>query len=332
MKQALFILSVLAGSVAQAQYTLRPLGTNESQYVLQPPGTSQSQVITRTISFYYKGQPFTKTFTFNQSDYNYYRSLRRTSDYASYATDHSSHPYLLQIAKVLDEDIKAWGYTDWNVVSYLTAFVQGGFPYVSESTDYPRYPIETIVDKGGDCEDTAILLAALLNMFGFDAILLNPPGHMAVGIACGNCDGSRVNYSGREYFYIETTGPNWQIGSMPYNYSSANIFTLSQVPRYKRNEMSPPPVIDEFYVQKEDGNNIWKRGNSYSIDNTINVFDHSYKGGVTTSNTTVTIEIGGIQSTMSVSGGATSITFNGNQVTIQTSGASVINSGNTYRY
>ena len=40
-------------------------------------------------------------------------------DAPEYATEHSNHPYLLQIAKVLDEDAKALGYTGFKLAEYL---------------------------------------------------------------------------------------------------------------------------------------------------------------------------------------------------------------------
>jgi cell division protein FtsB len=43
----------------------------------------------------------------------------------------------------------------WNIVAQLTT-------YSSEITDTPRYPLETLLAGGGDCEDTAILFASMI--------------------------------------------------------------------------------------------------------------------------------------------------------------------------
>ena len=45
--------------------------------------------------------------------------------------------------------------TVWGIVSQLTI-------YSSEITETPRYPLETLLAGGGDCEDTAILVASML--------------------------------------------------------------------------------------------------------------------------------------------------------------------------
>jgi len=43
----------------------------------------------------------------------------------------------------------------WNMVTQLTI-------YSTELQETPRYPLETLSEAGGDCEDTAILFASLL--------------------------------------------------------------------------------------------------------------------------------------------------------------------------
>ena len=100
--------------------------------------------------------------------------------------------------------------------------------------EYARYPLETLVDYGGDCEDTSILMAALLKAMGYDAVLLyfsGDPGHVAVGVA-GQFSGSYFDYQGAKYYYLETTGSGWEIGDIPpeYEHKSANIYQIIPVP------------------------------------------------------------------------------------------------------
>ena len=52
--------------------------------------------------------------------------------------------------------------------------------------EYWRYPLETLCDKKGDCEDTSILLAAILDAAGYDSGIILLPGHaMCAVIADG---------------------------------------------------------------------------------------------------------------------------------------------------
>jgi hypothetical protein len=94
--------------------------------------------------------------------------------------------------------------------------------------EYPRYPVETLFDRGGDCEDTSILTAAILDRMGYDVALLEllDRQHMAVGLSIGTITfsyghGWHYEYNGKKYYYIETTGENWEIGEMPADYTTA---------------------------------------------------------------------------------------------------------------
>jgi len=86
--------------------------------------------------------------------------------------------------------------------------------------DYPRYPLETLVEQGGDSEDTSILAATLLSILDFDVVLLSFPDqkHVAVGVYMANAAGYSFEYKGKRYIYLETTGQNWSLGELPTQY------------------------------------------------------------------------------------------------------------------
>lgn len=238
---------------------------------------AQNSVYKRTVQWNYGGYTFTDALTFNVADYNYYKELSKTQTYSAYATEHSSHPYLLSLALILDQDAKQLGYKDYTLAAYLVAFVQQAIPYKNDpyngGYDYPRYPIETIVDQGGDCEDKAALLVALLNTFGFDAILVQTPGHMAAAMACQNC-GGYYNYNGKKYSFIETTASGWQIGAVPPNeYVNATLLDVPRPPQYKRGE-------EMAYTTPEDRSD----SNSFGWNNSTN----------NTGTTVTTITINGV--------------------------------------
>jgi len=111
-------------------------------------------------------------------------------------------------------------------------------PYTSDSVttgydEYPRYPVETLVDGGGDCEDSSILAAALLSEMGYGTILIVLPGHMALGIkGSDNIFGAYYEYNGDRYYYVETTSSGFGVGEIPSEYknSKARFFTMNPLP------------------------------------------------------------------------------------------------------
>ena len=133
---------------------------------------------------------------------------------------------------------QAEGFSDFEKVALVTTFVQG-LPYTPDSVstpydEYPRYPIETLVDKGGDCEDTSILTASLLNMMGYGVVLIIYPGeHCAVGVLGDeSVSGTYFDHNGGKYFYLETTDTGWEIGMIPEEYkdATAHIFNMEPTP------------------------------------------------------------------------------------------------------
>ena len=150
-----------------------------------------------------------------------------TADYVNLAKDSKDDSFINQMVQFVDTKAQQYNFTEQQRINYVISFVQS-LPYTVDSVtakadEYPRYPIETLFDRGGDCEDTAILMAAIFDRMGYDVVLISPPSHMAVGIALTNAYGWYYNYNGKKYFYIETTGEGWQIGEMPDEYINTQV-------------------------------------------------------------------------------------------------------------
>lgn len=277
-----------------------------SSLTLLGQGKAQTElpvsIFTRTCQWQYGGYIFTTELSLDYSDYLYYKALSKKQSYENYATEHRSHPYLAQIAKALDEDAKQLGYSRSTLVEYLTAFVQA-IPYNSDpfnyGWDYPKYPIETLYENAGDCEDSAALLVALLKTFAFDAVLVELPGHMAAAVACDNCNTGYVNYKGKRYAYIETTGKGWGIGQVPQARQNTNV-KLIDVTRTAWYSRSAEPV-----TAKPDWNqtrNVWD-----------DLLAGRRSGSGNTNTTTTTVSINGTSYSLN---GSVTITVNGSQVII----------------
>jgi hypothetical protein len=108
--------------------------------------------------------------------------------------------------------------TTQDLIQMKINFVQS-IPYVPDSIgsgfdDYSKFATETLVDLGGDCEDSTILLGSLLANQNQRVAFITFPGHIGIGIR-GQYEGSTIQYQSEEYYYIETTSLGWQIGDIP---------------------------------------------------------------------------------------------------------------------
>ena len=99
--------------------------------------------------------------------------------------------------------------------------------------EYPKYPIETLYEGDGDCEDSSILLASILESLGYDVLLVYYPGHVAIAVKDnGSFEGTYYSYKGKKYYYVETTSMGWKIGEIPDEYLGEDAIV---VPIEKKN-------------------------------------------------------------------------------------------------
>ena len=161
--------------------------------------------------------------------YDYYSSIERNcnEDYGLYVFDSYDDEYINLIAnQLLDE---ADGKNDVDIINFAASFIQN-LDYkkdsdTNESFEYPRYPIETIGNNGGDCEDLAILAASILNEMEYNVALLRFSDHMAVGVSL-NDDISGYEHYIDNYYFLETTAKNRKLGFIPTEYRDGENLTV----------------------------------------------------------------------------------------------------------
>jgi hypothetical protein len=176
------------------------------------------------------------------------RLLYQSSGYGFLTT--TNDVYLEMVAEKLQEASSQEGFESYDEVSFVLAFIQS-LPYTSDSVtsgydEYPRFPLETLVDNGGDCEDTAILFATLTLIMGYGTVYINPPEHYAVGILGEEgLPGYYFTYKNKRYYYCETTGEGWEIGDLPPEYQDveATIYEIREYQQYVPtwNPITPSP-------------------------------------------------------------------------------------------
>ncbi len=212
--------------------------------VVESPQSGQN--VSRTYKWSYSGKEWTWDLMLPGSLYEYFKGVPRppTPNYSVYVTHPLDDPYLEGLVSKLRDAAAREGYSEYQTIAFAAAFVQS-LPYATDDVstgydEYPRYPIETLVDNGGDCEDTAILMAALIRDLGYGVVLLSLPHHMAVGVAGDEgVHGTYWELSGTKYYYLETTGENWGIGEIPDDYKAARATIY---------EMKPVPILTHTWT------------------------------------------------------------------------------------
>lgn len=188
-------------------------------------------------SWKYNGKDCSITLNISAELYDYFRNDREhlayvykfnegemPPNYYSFMLSEHDRPVMQSIA----QEFSRYSFTEKDRIELALTFVQSlryAFDADSKGKDeYVRYPIETLVDGCGDCEDKVALLVALLYEMDIDFVLLVLPEHMALGVHCDEIEGSRyLLYQGKKYYYMETTMPNWEIGQIPEDYLKAEM-------------------------------------------------------------------------------------------------------------
>lgn len=206
------------------------------------------ETLSRTYSWDYEGRNCQLTLPLDDKLYETYKSRTRNRDYDLFASDPYDDWLITNISDTLYSLSTDCGLEESKVPGLCISFVQS-LNYTSdlESSgyeEYPRFPYETLYENCGDCEDTAILSAAILQEMGYDVVLLQLPEHMALGIKCSpEQKGKSFEYEGNDYYYVETTGSDWQIGEVPEEYADQPVHV---VPIYRR-----PMIKLDFKAQCE---------------------------------------------------------------------------------
>ncbi len=104
-------------------------------------------------------------------------------------------------------------------------------------SDYWQFPVETISERLGDCEDSSYLYASLCRSLGIECCLITFEGHIAVGVA-GKFAGCKVQKDGTTYYLAETTDDGALIGE----YSDKESTTCYVLTRPKDSPDSPMTV------------------------------------------------------------------------------------------
>ena len=165
-------------------------------------------------------------------------------NYDEYVLEPLDDPTLADLAQALLNRVTG---DEWAFLACALAFVQGAIGYGQDPVEleYPLYPIETLVDGNGDCEDTAILYVSLLkglsrsvSMAFVDTDGDAMPDHVTVLVPVS----SPVNITG-----CATVGL-WEIQSQSYVLAETAVGTSGHY---------IPLGCDPWGLSEEDFKEIW---------------------------------------------------------------------------
>ena len=179
----------------------------------------------------YKGSRWYYDTQIPKANYDYFSSKVRTGSYEEYVLNPHDDESMADIADLFSSEAEEEGWQEWETISFVLSFVQS-MPYTSDEVatgydEYPRYPVETLVDGRGDCEDTAILFVSIVREMGYGVALLDlkEDKHMAAGVLISRdlVDNWQGHYpltyytaqDDKIYAYCETTGHGWELGHKP---------------------------------------------------------------------------------------------------------------------
>jgi len=245
----LAVVDTLGGS-AQATGTVY-VGGGAMLPPSPPPAVGET--ISRSFSWYFEGRARPLSILVPRELYEWSvaqpRNVWPYRDYDEYVLNPLDDALMRTISQSLEFDCY------FRTIKNALAFVQAGIGYQLDPTtfEYPRYPVETLVDGVGDCEDTAILYASLSRTLGHGALLAavdtNQDGvsdHMVVFVPVGDSYADygipeAWEYRGMMYAFAETAteGGYTPLGVDPWG---LELNDIQQVWDVSRVDSSPKMV------------------------------------------------------------------------------------------
>jgi len=206
-----------------------------------------SGTVSRHYEWEYGGQDESCDLEISLDLYRYYKSQPRAAfvnrDYDEYVLDPLDDDDL----EVITQEILAGAGGDYHAqLENALFFVQHCVEYVYDPYwyEYPRYPVEMLVDLIGDCEDTAILYTSLVRTLGHGALMVavdtsgnGVADHMIAWVPVlqsfinAHPDRSFWDYHGDVYAFAETAveGGYVPLGVDPWGLTEEDIDTVYDV-------------------------------------------------------------------------------------------------------
>jgi hypothetical protein len=223
--------ATLEAKVASQSAAISEAKTNNANLQSKLDTTLNTEV---KFSYVFKYQTWQLTWDISIPirEYLYYKEKSRGNDSSKYTAmitdNHADSLINVLVQKIkdtsLDHNLKKTDTVDL-VGAFVQSLVYGNQDIGTPYDDHPLYPIETLFKQGGDCEDTSILAAALLQRLEYSQVffIFSQPKHVALGVDIPMAAYTNGwEYQAKRYIYLETTGDNYPVGVAP------NVYTTLQ--------------------------------------------------------------------------------------------------------
>jgi hypothetical protein len=192
---------------------------------------------------------------------------------------------LAPIVDQLMEFAETDGYQGLALADFILQFALQNTYYDAERCEESRsrgylIPTVTLAKREGICRDTAVLVGVLLELAGFDSILvLLPPldpedskGHMVVGVDVEGAWGQFVEYDGKRFYLVDTTDSWNDIGGYSIkDWAEPALIDVQFAP-----ELVAEMSCFDLSTVSESGNlgelRVRNRGSSSSSDASVHLY------------------------------------------------------------
>lgn len=155
----------------------------------------------------YKENGTSKIVDLPLSRYDHYRNrypdLRDQQEFAQFLTPED--PVIVELARALTLGANNKSEEAARLLNFVRD-VSYDKNELNSGQERVRFPVETLMERTGDCEDVSILYCSLLMARGIDCALLQYEDHMAVGIS-GDFSGTHFEIGEKKFFFVECGSP-----------------------------------------------------------------------------------------------------------------------------
>jgi len=129
-------------------------------------------------------------------------------------------------------------------------------------------PLGTLATKFGDCDTKALLLYIILEKAGVDCIMFwsFQYKHAMLGVAI-NARGNYKSQRGKNYYFVETTYPGWNIGDIDPEMNDLSMWYIDDLDSDKMKVVYKDNIDDNENIEGNDDMNSGKRDRASPLSN-----------------------------------------------------------------